>query len=261
MSQTPTRPSGLLNVNDMQDALENLLLFICSIVGKTADMAVRPFFGTRYYPPAVDAFAFLLLLFIAGIHSAFFALTHMIPLVAAPPPPPGMFDLWWLVKISFLLQIIHRIRLFRRMVDLTKEKFSWYEGPALPFVRLIPGSKSFWRTRVIIEPAFVFIAASVLQRVFIFQPSLATFIQVSAIALAAKQSLHWYMSWQVIRDAMDTSNAAPIMSAFIGNQATEEELAPVHLASFPKDTTPEVRRAAAIHVSRSYGQSAIEGEK
>jgi hypothetical protein len=260
MSQNQTGSSSPLSINNLQDGAENLLLFLASILGKTADMVVRPFFGTRYYPPAVDAFAFLFLLLIAGIHSAFFALTHVIPFVAAPPPPPGMFDLWWLVKISFLAQIFHRARLLRRMIDFSKERFSWYEGPALPFIQLIPGSKSFWRTRIFIEPALVFMTASVLQHVFIFQSSLATFIQVSAVALALKQALHWNMSWQVMRDAMDALHTAPLMSAFIDNRATEEELAPIHLASFPKDATPEVRRAAAIHVARSYGQSTLEGE-
>lgn len=260
MSQSQAGTSSPLNINNLQDGAENLLLFAASIVAKTADMIVRPFFGTRYYPPAVDAFAFLFLLLIAAIHSAFFSLTHVIPFVAAPPPPPGMLDLWWLVKISFLAQIFHRARLLRRMIDFSKERFSWYEGPALPFMPLIPGSKSFWRTRIFIEPALVFITASVLQHVFIFQSSLATFIQVSAVALSVKQSLHWYTTWEVTRDVIDGLNGGPIMNDFIEGRATEEELVPLHLASFPKDTTPETRRAAAIQVARAYGQNTTLGE-
>lgn len=260
MSQSQTGSPSPLNINSLQDAAQNLLLFLASIVSKTADMIVRPFFGTRYYPPAVDAFAFLLLLIVASVHSAALEMTHMIPFVMGPPPPQGMFDLWWLVKISFLAQIVHRIRLFRRMVDVSREKFSWYEGPALPILKLIPGNKSFWRSRILIEPALVFAAASMLQHLFIFQSSVATFLQVSAVALCIKQSLHWYMSWQVMRDVIDATNGAPLMSAFIENSATDEELAPVHLASFPKDTTPEIRRVAAIQVARAYGQTTTLGE-
>jgi hypothetical protein len=163
MSQNQAGSSSPLNINNLQDAAQNLLLFLASIVSKTADMIVRPFFGTRYYAPAVDAFAFLLLLIVASVHTAAVEMTHMIPFVTGPPPPQGMFDLWWLVRISFLAQIIHRIRLFRRMMDVSREKFSWYEGPALPILKLIPGNKSFWRSRILIEPAIVFAAASVLQ--------------------------------------------------------------------------------------------------
>jgi hypothetical protein len=251
---------SLFNPNNLQDAAENLLLFISSIISKPADMIVRPFFGTQYYPPAVDAFSFIFVLLIAGIHEAFFSLTHMIPFVAAPPPPLGIFDLWTLVKVMFLLQIFHRIRLFRRMTDMSKEKFSWYEGPALPFIPLLPGGKSFWKQRVLLEPVLVFAAASVLQHAFIFQSGLATFMQVSAVALFVKQSLHWYASWQVRRTAMDAANGAPLMSAFIQGTASEQELEPVHLASFPKDSTPEIRRIAAAHVARSYGQIITPGE-
>lgn len=260
MSQSQPGSSSPLNINNLQDGAENLLLFLASIVSKTADMAVRPFFGTRYYPPAVDAFAFLLLLIVASIHTMAVEMTHMVPFVAGPPPALGIFDLWWLVRISFLVQIVHRIRLFRRMVDVSREKFSWYEGPALPILKLIPGGTSFWRSRILIEPALVFAAASILQHLFIFQSSLATFIQVSAAALFVKQSLHWYMSWKVIRDVIDATNGAPLMNAFIENSATDEELAPVHLASFPKDTTPEIRRVAAIQVARAYGQTTTLGE-
>jgi hypothetical protein len=257
MQQQSGSPS-LLNPNNLQHAAENILLFVSSIVSKPADMAVRPFFGTRYYPPAVDAFSFIFLLLIAGIHEAFFSLTHIIPLVAAPPPPPGIFDLWTLVKAMFLLQIFHRIRLFRRMTDMSREKFSWFEGPGLPFLSVL--SKSFWRLRVLIEPAFVFAAASILQHTFIFQSSLATFMQVAAVALAIKQSLHWYASWEVRRDVMDIGSTAPLMSAFIQGTASEQDLEPVHLASFPKDSTPEIRRIAAQHIARSYGQIMPEGE-
>jgi len=251
---------SLLNPNTLQDAAQNILLFVSSIISKSADMAVRPFFSTQYYPPAVDAFAFLLILLIAGINTAFFSLTHIIPLVAAPPPPPGLFDLWTLVKVTFLLQIFHRGRLFLRMVHMERERFSWYEGPPLPIIYLLPGGKSFWTQRVLLEPALVFAAASVLQHVFIFQSSLATFLQVSAVALSVKQSLHWYSTWEVRRNAMDIANAAPLMSAFIQGTASEQELEQVHLASFPKDSTPEIRRIAAQHVARSYGQTIPEGE-
>jgi hypothetical protein len=260
MNPNQAGPSSPLDINNLQDAALNLLLFLASIVSKSADSMVRPLFGSRYYQPAVDAFAFLLLIVVASMHSLAAEVTHMIPFVGGPPLPAGMFDLWWLVRISFLLQIVHRIRLFRLMINPSKEKFSWYEGPALPFMGLIPGSRSFWKTRTLIEPALVFAVASVLQHLFIFQSSLATFLQVSAVALFVKQSLHWYMSWQVMRDALDAANAAPLMNDFIEGRATDEEMAPVHLASFPKDTTPEIRRVAAIKVARAYGQTTTLGE-
>jgi len=49
----------------------------------------------------------------------------------------------------------------------------------LVFFQLLPKSSSFWFTRIVLEPAVVLIAATVLGRLFIFQSGL-TLISKSA---------------------------------------------------------------------------------
>jgi hypothetical protein len=52
----------------------------------------------------------------------------------------------------------------------------------------MPKAGSFWFTRIVLEPAFVLITATVMSRIFIFQSGLVTYLDVAALALAMKTS-------------------------------------------------------------------------
>ena len=43
-----------------------------------------------------------------------------------------------------------------------------------------------------------------------------------------------------------------IIAKLVENQATEDDLAPIHLASFPKNLSPEMREAAVSHIARQF---------
>jgi hypothetical protein len=60
------------------------------------------------------------------------------------------------------------------------------------------------------------------------------------------------MHWQFIRELMDMRFAGPIIAALAENRETEEQLASIHLASFPKDLSPEIRKAAVSHIARAF---------
>jgi hypothetical protein len=51
---------------------------------------------------------------------------------------------------------------------------------------------------------------------------------------------------------MDARFAGPIIAKLVENRATEEDLATVHLASFPKNLSPDLREAAVSHIARAY---------
>lgn len=67
-----------------------------------------------------------------------------------------------------------------------------------------------------------------------------------------KNFISWFRTWEVIRKILDRKNSAPAMARLIENKATEEELAPMHLAGFPKNIDPQVRRATASYIAHVY---------
>jgi len=132
------------------------------------------------------------------------------------------------------------------------ENHSEYEGPPLPFLNLIPGSRSFWFTRIVIEPVFVFIAASLLEGARIFQSGLATYLHLAALMLAMKNFIGWYRAWEYIRKILDIRYISPIITKLVENRVTEAELAPIHFAGFPQNIAPDLRQAAASHIARVF---------
>jgi hypothetical protein len=133
---------------------------------------------------------------------------------------------------------------------MEKEKVSTFEGSPLFFFQLLPRSSSFWITRIVLEPAVVLIAATILGRLFIFQSGLTHYLQISALMLAMKQLIEWNRAWEYLRILMDSLNLAPIIASLVENRVTQEDLAKAHLASFPSNISPEMRRSAAEHYAR-----------
>ena len=229
------------------NAMENL----CGIISMPVDIILRPQYGTRYFSLPVSFFSMILMVFLPFLSATATAVTGMIPFHRAAPVS-GLFGIGAFAQLYFLLLFVHGFRLWRRMIHMEKEQNSTYEGAALPFFRLIPGSRSFWVTRIIYEPVFVIVTAWILERMFIIQSGLATFFYFAGMTLAMKNFCVWYRAWEFIRITMDTRNAAPIIAKLSRNEATEDELAPIHLASFPKNIAGDVREAAVSHIARLF---------
>jgi hypothetical protein len=243
--------SGNLNVAHLHNSALNIVEAACGVVSRPLELVLRPWHGTRYFPVPIIALSTLMMIVLPLISAMMTGIAAMIPF-SHPARPIGMFDITSFAKLYFLLSAIHGFRLYRRMVHMHLEDHSNFEGPALPFFQLIPWSRSFWLTRIVFEPAFVLLTAIVLQDLFIIQSGLATYLQLAAIALAMKNFVSWYRAWEYLRDLLDARNAGPILASLIENKATDEDLASINLASFPKDVPPEIRTQAAITIARAY---------
>jgi hypothetical protein len=111
-------------------------------------------------------------------------------------------------------------------------------------------------TRIILEPAFVLVTAIILERTFVVQSGLATYLEVAALMLAMQNFIAWYRVWEHLRRLMDLRFAAPIIARLVDNSATEDELSTVHLASFPNNLSPDIRQAAVSHIARVFSAEA-----
>jgi hypothetical protein len=251
MNQQQQQPT---DINQWQNMMMTLVYNVCSIVSMPIEMALRPQYGTRYFPPFIQFLSAIMMILAPVVDGMF----HMIPFIGSGPSP-GLFAIGTFTKLFFLGALIHNFRIWRRMIHPESEQFSWYEGPPLPFFRIVPGT--FWTIRIIYEPVFVFIVALVLENFFIFQPGAAHFLMVSAAMLTMKQYIAWYMQWQFLRELMDTRNSAPIIAKIVDNSATEDELAAVHLASIPKDIPEDLRRETASFIARAFTGTDIPGGK
>jgi hypothetical protein len=249
-----------MSIEQLHNFALNVVHFVCSIFTMPIEVILRPQYGTRYFPIPVTFFSAILMILLPFLSSMATGVTHMIPFSGPAQPPQGLFGLASLSSLYFFLVLLHGLRLWRRMVYMDLEKHSQYEGPPLPFFRLIPGSRSFWFTRIVLEPAFVFVLASVLESISIIQSGLSFYLHVAALMLVVRNYIYWYRVWEMIRAWMDAAALGPIVSSYADGKATEDDLAPVHLASLPKDLSPEVRRWAVMNIVRSFG-AAISTER
>jgi len=250
MMPSMTKPQQPASIDHFQDSMINTVYHLCSIVTMPVELALRPFHGTRCFPPIIMFFSAMMMIVIPTILSFAGAVGHMIPF-ARVPVSLGLIGIWGLSKLFFLGCLVHGVRKWRLMLHMEREMNSVYEGPPLFFFALLPKA-SFWRIRIIYEPLFLFGLSVVLPNFFILEPSAAIFIEFSAFFLAMKNYTAWYMHWQFLRELMDMKFAGPIIAAMLENRETEEDLASIHMASFPKDLDPGIRKAFLTHIARVF---------
>jgi hypothetical protein len=71
-----------------------------------------------------------------------------------------------------------------------------------------------------------------------------------AVALAMKNFIAWYRAFCFLRDILDGQAAAPIIGKIARAEATQEEMARINVASFPRDISPTLRQDAANALAR-----------
>ncbi len=253
-----TGESGAMNFNQMQDTAMNLVETVCSALCRPAEMIIRPWHGTRYFPVHVVFLSTIMMIGLPVFSMFANGVGSMLPF-AHVQPPLGLFGIGSLSKLYFLLGTVHGVRHYWRMIDMSRETNSQYEGAALFFFRLIPGGSSFWVTRIVLEPMFLLLTAGVLERLFIFESGLATYFECAALALAMKSFIGWYRAWEYIRNLMDMRFAAPIVAKLADNRATQDDLAVLHLASFPEGLAPDIREAAVAHIAHAFTPEGASG--
>lgn len=239
-----------MSIEQIQQGAMNVVETFCSVFAMPVEIILRPKYGSRFFPPAIIFFSSVVMLVMPMISAAVSSFSSPLLMAARIQRPEALFDIASLSKLYFPLCLIHGFRVYRRMFKPQLEDHSRYEGPPLFFINLIPGSGNFWLTRIVIEPALVLVAATLLQGMFIFQPGLAHFLQFSALCLCMKSFISWYRSFQFLRDVLDARKAGPIIGRFVENTASQDELNSLHLASLPKDISPDLRRSTAVHIAR-----------
>lgn len=227
----------------------NVVYNVCSVITLPVEMALRPRYGSRYFPPIIVLFSAIMMVLLPFFSEMADGFARMIPFVRFRGPE-GLFDIGTLSRLYFFGAFIHNLRIWRRMLHMELEINSFYEGPPLPFFRILPGK--FWIVRIVYEPLFVYGFAEVLANFFILQSSAEHYLIVAALMLAMKQYVAWYRQWEFLRGIIDIGNAGPIIARFIQNQATDDDLETIHVASVPKDMPDEVRRSLASHIARVF---------
>jgi hypothetical protein len=260
MQHPQANQSGAMNMQQLQDTALNLVEAVCGIISMPVEIILRPQYGTRYFPVAVTFFSALMMILLPALLDLAIMATHLIPF-SGGYSPIGLFGIGALARVYFLLSFIHGIRLWRRMIHMETEIHSRFEGPPLPFFRLVPGKKSFWFMRIVIEPAFVFLAATILTNILIFEPGLGTFLHVAALSLMMKNFIGWYREWQYLRELLDMRNTGPIIGRLMHDEATEDELSQIHLASFPHNVPPDLKQAALDRLAQAFSVKTTSEEK
>jgi len=256
MSMSQAGESGPMNITQLQNFAINAVETFCSVISMPVEQILRPWYGTRYFSVPVFFLSAVLMIVLPAFSAVATGVAQMVPFVHVMAPA-GLFDIGSLSKLFFLLSFLHGIRLYRRMVHMELEELSHFEGAPLPFIHLVPGSRSFWITRIAIEPALLFIAATLLANFYIIQPGLSAYLHFAALTLAMKNFIGWYRAWEFLRDTLDARNAGPLIAKLLENTATESDLARIHLASFPKNIAPELRQAAAVHIAHSFSTAPV----
>jgi hypothetical protein len=242
--------SGSMNIDQLQNTALNVVENVCGIVVRPIEMILRPWHGTRYFPIPVIFLSTMVMIFLPLLSEAATAITNMLP-GAGFHLPQGFFGLGSLSKLYFVLSFVHGIRIWRLMISLD-EIHSQYEGEQLPFFQVLPKSESFFFTRIVLEPAFVLIVATILRRVFIFDTGLALYLQVGAFMLTMKEFIVWFRSWEYFRDILDGKSLGAIITRMLENRATESEIRTVHMAGFPKNVGPDLRRTVLMKILQIF---------
>src|ERR1039457_404661 len=128
----PQQPQSTTPIDQLQNLALNVVETFCSIICMPVEIILRPQYGTRYYPVYVTFFSAMMMIFLPVFSTVTTGVVNMIPFHHAVIPV-GMFDLWSLSKLFYLLLFLHGFRLWRRMIYMDLETFSQFEGPALPF--------------------------------------------------------------------------------------------------------------------------------
>jgi hypothetical protein len=242
---------GGFNIWQMEEVAIGLLQLFTGIFSRPVDLICRPWHGTRFFQTPVLFFSSVVMLFLPIFSAVGDGIGHMVPFMPHAPVASG-FDIGDFAKLYFLLTFIHAFRIYRLMLHPERESHSEFEGkPLFPFY-LLPGAIRFFPVRIVFEPAGVFIAATILGNFGIITSGLQMFLHFAAICMAMRAFLDWYAFWLFRRRLLDQQAVAPLLSKMVQNTATDEELAPIHLASFPKDSTPEFRKETAFYIARAY---------
>ena len=255
----PGQQGGQMNIEQMQETAMNVSYNLSSIVTMPVEIWLRLFFGSTYFSALILPFSLGMMLAASAFSSVAGTVGQMIPFVHLHGPV-GIFGIGDMTLLFLLSSVVHGIRIWRRMIHPETEEISFFEGPPLPFFRLLPKGNSFWFVRIVYEPLFVWMLATALANLLIIQSPLMVYLKVAAFFLALKQYVAWYRSWAYARGLMDMANIGPILARLVQNNASQDDMARLHLASLPADLPPDIHKATVAHLARAYSVPPTEEE-
>jgi len=127
MSPSMNESKGSMSLNQIQDFAINFVYNACSIVTMPVEMAIRPQYGSRYFPPVVMFLSAMLMVFLPLFFTFATAVVQMIPF-ARFRGPVGLIGMWGISRLFFLGSLVHGVRVWKRMIRMETEKNSLYEG-------------------------------------------------------------------------------------------------------------------------------------
>jgi len=239
-----------LRVEHLQTNAMEFVYAVCSIVSQPVEILLRPWYGTRYFEVPITFFSSAMMLLLPAIMSLFMNFMQMIPLLQVPHPV-GMFSLGDYAKLYFLASAVQGVRLWRRMIDPSRERHSRFEGAPLPFFGILPKGTQFWWTRLLWEPAFVLLASVVLQDLFIAQPSLALYLRLAGLALFMKGFISWFRCFEFTRDGLDAAAGGESLNDFIASAGTGRNAEQFYTAGRPRNLDAATRQGLAQKIARA----------
>jgi hypothetical protein len=246
---------GALNYNQMVDSGAHIIQIFLSTFTMPVEYVIRPFFGSQYFPQTASFFSAIVMLALPPIAGAATQVPLIFIAARMQPPPQAVFTLGSLSKLFFLLLFVHTLRTAWLKLDLSREEHSEFEGPPLLPIRLLPWGNSFWVCRILVEPLTVIALAVFMRRLLIFDASLSNFLIFASMCLVMKQYLAWHGAWVFLRRTLDAKFAGPVIATLLDEKSNSKELEKIHLVSFPKNTPPDLRRAAVEHLVRVVSHS------
>ena len=96
----------------MHDQMINMVYNFCSIVTMPVEMALRPFHGTRYFPPIILCLSAMMMIFLPLLFSFAGAMGQFIPF-AKVQGSLGLIGMWGFSRLFFLGALIHGLRKWR----------------------------------------------------------------------------------------------------------------------------------------------------
>jgi len=87
------------------------------------------------------------------------------------------------------------------------------------------------------------------------------YLQFAALCLAMKNFISWHRCWQYFRNILDVRYASRIVAQMLDNNASEGDMATIHMAGFPNDVPPDMRRSAIGHIARVFSPREQPSEK
>ena len=96
---TPGQQQQPLDLNRLQDVAMNVVYNVCGIICMPVEMALRPFYGSRYFPPMMMMFSIFMMLALPLLESLMEGFGSMIPF-APRPSPVGLFGIGTLTNGS-----------------------------------------------------------------------------------------------------------------------------------------------------------------